>query len=68
MYKSFNEVHSMPGLVLSSTEIPATEGDMTGVEPVENEMRCDGANLYVATTVVAGTSVVWTKTALTAWA
>jgi len=66
-YQSYNTVHKMPGLVLTG-DVPTAEDDMTDVDPVAGEVRCDETNMYVATTVVPGVSVVWTKDAHTAWA
>lgn len=63
----FNQVHSFPG-VITSNPAPTAEGDLTSVEPHENEIRCDGTNIYVATSVVPATSVVWKKLAIPAWA
>lgn len=65
-YQSYNTVHKMPGVVLDGP-VPTTEDDMTTVEPIAGEVRVDETNIYVATTVVPGTSVVWTKTAQAAW-
>lgn len=65
-YQSYNTVHKMPGVVLNGV-VPTSAGDMTAVEPVGGEVRVDENYIYVATNVVAGTSVVWTRNALATW-
>ena len=65
-YESYRTVHDLPGLTLSNP-VPDAVDDMTDVDPVSNEIRADDDYIYVATTVVAGVSVVWKRIAMAAW-
>ena len=62
MYESFQDVHSMPGLVLTNPA-PTAADDVTTVPPVVGELRCDGSAMYACSAasydMVNGT---WTVT------
>ncbi len=79
MYSSYKTAHKLPGVILDGhldangdvpevITIPTAVDDVTSIIPEVGEMRADVAYIYVCTASNGIDTVVWSRTALTAWA